>query len=164
MAYVSANPVVKYLQTVQDRPYPELKKGEFDMPVVLKTAIEAIPKVGWVTLFAAGTGEAHELGQKLGDYLAAQGYEIVPVGGERGTLEEARYVDDHVLYELSLQAANVVQLGPGKIIAYAHNTYTNDALRKSGIKILTFDGKYLADFFGGPHCLTMPLVRARRAD
>ena len=157
--YAAANPVVRYLQAVQDRPHQELKKGEFDLPVSLKSALEAIPKVGWVTLFAAGTGEARELGQKLGDYLAAEGYEIIPVGGEQGGLEEARYLDDRVLYELSLQGANIVQLSPGKIVAYAHNAYTNAALRKRGVKVLTFEGKYLADGSGGPHCLTMPLVR-----
>ncbi len=162
--YAEANPLIRYLQAVQDRPHPELEKGEFDMPVSLKAAIDAVPKVGWITLFEAGTGEARELGEKLGDYLVAQGYEIIPVGGEQGSLEEGRYIDDRVLYELSLQAANVVQLGPGKIVAYAHNRYTNDILRKRAIKVLTFEGKYLADLLGGPHCLTMPLVRARRAD
>lgn len=160
--YAAANPVVRYLQAVQDRPRPELAKGEFDMPVSLKSALESIPQVGWVTLFEAGTGNAREPGQKLGDYLAAQGYEIVPVGGEQGTLEAARYIDDRVLYELGLQGANIVQLAPGKIVAYAHNSLTNGALRKSGVKVLTFEGKYLADGSGGPHCLTMPLVRAPR--
>ena len=162
--YAAANPVAKYFQAVQDRPYPPLAKGEIDLPVSLKTAIGAVPKVGWVTLFAAGTGEARDLGEKLGDYLLGQGYEIVPVGGEQGGLGEDRYIDDRVLYELSLQGANIVQLGPGKIVAYAHNRYTNDALRKRGVKVLTFEGKYLADFMGGPHCLTMPLARTPRGE
>lgn len=162
--YAAANPVAKYFQAVQDRSSPPLAKGEVDLPVSLMTAIGAVPKVGWVTLFAAGTGEARELGQKLGDYLLEQGYEIIPVGGDRGSLEEDRYIDDRVLYELSLQGANVVQLGPGKIVAYAHNSLTNDALKKRGVKVLTFEGKYLADFMGGPHCLTMPLARTPRAD
>ncbi|MCK7468621.1 MAG: arginine deiminase family protein [Desulfosudis oleivorans] len=117
-----------------------------------------------MTLFRAGTGEARELGRKLGDWLVEQGYEIIPVGGERGGLQEDRYIDDRVLYEMSLQASNVVQLGPGTVVAYAHNRFTNEALRRKGINVLTFDGKYLADGLGGPHCLTMPLVRARRPD
>jgi len=157
--YDADNPVVKYLQAVHNRPQKEPEKGEVEWPSSLKTAMESIPKVGWLTLFKARTGEAQELGVKLGDYLAEQGYEIIPVGGDRGDLREDYYLDDRVLYELSLQAANVVQLGPGKVLAYAHNKYTNEALRKSGIKVLTFEGKYLADSLGGPHCLTMPLVR-----
>jgi arginine deiminase len=118
--------------------------------------------VGWLTLFRAGTGEAKELGEKLGNYLLEQGYEIIPVGGEKGNMREEQYLDERALYELSLQAANVVQLAPGKVIAYAHNKYTNQALRQRGVKVLAFEGKYLADSLGGPHCLTMPLVRKQK--
>jgi arginine deiminase len=159
--YAEGNPVVRYFQALQARPAGKPAQGEIDLPVSLKKAIEAIPKVGWLTLYEAGTGEARELGTKLGDYLADQGYEIIPVGGERGGLGEDRYIDDRVLYELSLQAANVVQLDPGTVVAYAHNRFTNEALRARGVRVLTFEGKYLADGMGGPHCLTMPLVRAR---
>lgn len=159
--YASDHPVVKYLQAVQNRPKKEPERGEFDFPSSFKTALDSIAKVGWLTLFKAGTGEAADLGQKLGDYLLDQGCEIIPVGGEQDGMRDDQYLDDRVLYELSLQGANIVQLGPGKIIAYAHNTHTNEALRKRGIKVLTFEGKYLADAMGGPHCLTMPLVRGR---
>jgi arginine deiminase len=159
--YAEGNPVVRYFQALQARPAGHPVKGEIDLPISLKQAIEAIPKVGWLTLYAAGTGEARELGTKLGDYLIEQGYEIIPVGGERGDLREDRYIDDRVLYELSLQGANVVQLAPGAVIAYAHNRFTNGALRARGVRVLALEGKYLADGMGGPHCLTMPLVRAR---
>jgi arginine deiminase len=162
--YARDNPVVAYFRAIAARPASEPAKGEIDLPVSLKIAVETIPKVGWLTLFRAGTGEAQELGRKLGDWLVEQGYEIVPVGGEQGNLREDRYIDDRVLYEMSLQASNVVQLGPGTVVAYAHNRFTNEALRRKGISVLTFDGKYLADGLGGPHCLTMPLVRARRPD
>jgi arginine deiminase len=160
--YAEDNPVVAYFRAIQARPARAPRKGGIDLPVTLKAAIETIPKLGWLTLFKAGTGEPLDLGTKLGDYLEAQGYSIIPVGGERGALPEDRYIDDRVLYELGLQAANVVQLGPGTVIAYAHNRYTNEALRAHGIRVLAFDGKYLADGMGGPHCLTMPLVRAPR--
>lgn len=63
------------------------------------------------------------------------------------------------MYELSMQATNVVQLGPGKIISYAHNKYTIQAMRDKGIEVFPFEGKYLADNLGGPYCLTMPLLR-----
>jgi len=157
--YDADNPVIKYLKAFHDRPKKEPEKGEFDFPSSMKKALDSIPKVGWLTLFRAGTGEAQELGEKLGDYLTAQGFEIIPVGGEKGTMREDQYLDERALYELSLQAANVVQLASGKVIAYAHNKYTNQALRGRGVKVLVFEGKYLADSLGGPHCLTMPLVR-----
>ena len=162
--YDAANPMLNYLKAFNDRPKPELKKGEYDFPSSLKAALASLPKVGWLTLFRAGSGEARELGEKLGDYLVEQGYEIVPVGGEMGNMREDQYLDERALYELSLQAANVVQLAPGKVIAYAHNRYTNQALRQRGVKVLAFEGKYLADGFGGPHCLTMPLVRSPKND
>jgi len=161
--YAAGNPIVKYFQAIQARPAPEPGPGELDMRASLKRAIEAIPRVGWLTLFQAGSGEARDLGQKLGDYLLEQGYELIPVGGEIGALREDRYLDDRVLYELSLQAANVVQLGPGLVAAYAHNRHTNAALRARGVRVLAFEGKYLADGLGGPHCLTMPLSRRLRS-
>ena len=74
-------------------------------------------------------------------------------------MREDQYIDERVLYELSLQGCNVVQLAPGKVIAFAHNTFTNLALERSGVRVLAIEGKYLADSLGGPHCLTMPLVR-----
>jgi arginine deiminase len=160
--YEGDHPVVKYLKSVEDQPKKELEKGETDLSSPLKKAIESIPRVGWLTRFQPGTGEAVELHQKLGDYLMEQGYEIIPVGGEKGEMADDRYLDERALYELSLQGANVVQLAPGKVIAYAHNKFTNQALRQKGIKVLAFEGKYLADLMGGPHCLTMPLVRTSK--
>jgi arginine deiminase len=162
--YETANPVVRYLKAVNDQPKGEPAKGEIDLSPSLIIAIEAIPKVGWLTLFQAGSGEVRELGTKLGDYLLGQGYEIIPVGGEQGNMREDQYIDERALYELSLQGANVVQLAAGKVIAYGHNKFTNLALERKGIKVLAFEGKYLADSLGGPHCLTMPLVRGQNPD
>jgi arginine deiminase len=79
-------------------------------------------------------------------------------------MREDQYIDERALYELSLQGANVVQLAPGKVIAYKHNTFTNLALEGKGFRVLAFEGKYLADSLGGPHCLTMPLVRTQNPD
>jgi arginine deiminase len=162
--YEADNPVVKYLKAVNDQPKGEPAKGEFDLTPTLNMAIVALPKVGWLTLYQAGSGEARELGTKLGDYLLEEGYEIVPVGGDPGDMREDQYIDERALYELSLQGANVVQLAPGKVVAYAHNRFTNLALERRGIKVLAFEGKYLADSLGGPHCLTMPLVREQNPE
>jgi arginine deiminase len=160
--YDGKNPLVRFLRSIQDRPQEKPRKGELVLPASLDRAIAAIPKVGWLTLFAAGTGAATDPGTKLGDYMMAQGYEIVPVGGEQGDMPEDQYINERVLYEMSLQGANVVQIGPGKVLAYAHNTHTNALLEKRGVRVVRFEGKYLADMQGGPHCLTMPLVRRWR--
>ena len=159
--YAQNNPIVKTLKGINEGLKAERKKAkeESDYSFSLAKAIKYIPQVGWLTHFKAGSGEAVELNKKLVDYLIDLGYEIVWVGGERGNLREDKYLLERVLYEQSLQAANVVQLAPGKVLSYAHNKYTIQALRNKGIAVLSFEGKYLADNLGGPHCLTMPLER-----
>jgi len=142
-------------------PNPFCHPGENDpdMLDLYSKAIKYIPNVGWLTHYKAGTGEAVELKIKLVDYLKGLGYEVIWVGGDKGDLREDKYLLERVMYELSMQAANVVQLAPGKILSYAHNKHTIQALRNNGIKVFRFEGKYLADNLGGPHCLTMPLLR-----
>lgn len=134
-------------------------KDESDFPISLENAIKYIPQVGWLTLFRAGTGEEVKLNRKLVDYMKELNYKTIWVGCDKDDLRDDKYIVERVLYELSLQATNVVQLSPGKVLAYTHNKYTIDALVKNGVEVLSFEGKYLADNLGGPHCLTMPLER-----
>lgn len=128
-------------------------------PMSLAKSIKHIPDVGWLTRYRAGTGEAEDLRTKLVDYLQKEGYQAIWVGGDRGDMREDKYIMERVFYEQSLQAANVVQLAPGKVLAYAHNRHTIQALRDQGVEVVVFEGKYLADGLGGPHCLTMPVLR-----
>jgi arginine deiminase len=159
--YVQNNPMVKLLESVNKA--IELKKKRArtgsEWFASYSMAIKQIPDVGWLTHYKAGTGEAAELKIKLVDYLRGQGYEIIWVGGDKGDLREDKYLLERVMYELSMQAANVVQLAPGKVLSYAHNSFTIQTLRDNGIEVIPFEGKYLADNLGGPHCLTMPLLR-----
>jgi arginine deiminase len=159
--YAESNPIVKLLESIHEGITYEASESEdeTDFSVSLSKAIKRIPAVGWLTRYEAGTGEAVALETKLVDFLRDLGYEIIWVGGKRNDLGLDKYLLERVMYELSMQAANVVQLGPGKVIAYAHNRHTIQALRENGIEVLPFEGKYLADNLGGPHCLTMPLLR-----
>lgn len=159
--YAENNPIVELLKAINDsfKAEREKEQEELDIPTSLEKAIKYIPQVGWLTLYKAGSGKETKLNKKLIDYLMELGYKIIWVGGEKGNLREDKYILERVLYELSLQAANVVQLAAGKVLSYTHNKYTIQALQKNGIKVLSFEGKYLADDLGGPHCLTMPLVR-----
>lgn len=161
--YASQNPIAALLKSAEGAMQllgdGSEEKEEKGSSFSLAKAIKHIPDVGWLTRFKAGSGEAVELHTKLADYLQEQGYSFIFVGGEKGELREDKYILERVLYELSLQAANVVQLEPGKVLAYAHNHYTIKSLRENGIEVLTFPGKYLADGGGGPHCLTMPVLR-----
>jgi arginine deiminase len=159
--YAKNHPIAKILKAINERIKAEKERQEEELgfSTSFEKALKYIPQVGWLTHYKAGSGEAIELNEKLVDYLREQGYKFIWVGGDRNNLREDKYILARALYELSLQAANVVQLAPGKVLAYAHNKYTIEALKKGGIEVLTFEGKYLADDLGGPHCLTMPLVR-----
>lgn len=159
--YAQNNPIVRILESINEGIKQERKKGESDpdLPYWYSKAIKYIPNVGWLTHYKAGTGEASDLRTKLVDYLRGLGYEIIWVGGDKGGLREDKYLIERVFYELSMQGANVVQLAPGKVLSYAHNVHTIQALKNKGIDVFPFEGKYLADNLGGPHCLTMPLLR-----
>ncbi|MCI0488123.1 MAG: arginine deiminase family protein [Blastocatellia bacterium] len=128
----------------------------------IRRTVELMPEVGWVTRFEASTGTATPLRLKLLDYFRERGYQIIYVGGEQGKLPLGKYAIERAMYELRWQGANVVQLGPGRVIAYEHNIYTNEALKRAGVEVLTFPGELLSIRNGGPHCLLMPLVRNER--
>lgn len=121
--------------------------------------IKLIPSIGWITKYHACTGKEELLDMKLLDYLREEGYKIIYVGGDQGDLSLEKWIVNRVLYELTWQGTNVLQLSPGKVLAFKHNRYTNAALEENGIEVITFDGSHLVVGRGGPHCLTMPLIR-----
>lgn len=55
--------------------------------------------------------------------------------------------------------ANSLAIKPGKVIMYARNAKTNEALNKAGIDVISIQASELSRGRGGPHCLTMPLSR-----
>jgi arginine deiminase len=138
---------------------PEREMGKSDD---VRLTVELMPQVGWLTRYEAGSGKVTELNLKLVDYFRERGYRVVYVGGEQGALPLEKYVVERAMYELRWQGANVVQLGPGRVVAYEHNPHTNEALRRAGVEVLTFSGELLSLNNGGPHCLLMPLVRGDR--
>lgn len=125
----------------------------------LRLTMQLMPDVGWLTRYAADTGEETPLGMKLVDYARSRGWKVVFAGGERGALPEDQWVLERAMYELRWQGVNIAQLAPGKVIAYAHNVHTNAALRRAGVKVETFPGQLLSIRNGGPHCLILPLER-----
>jgi arginine deiminase len=123
---------------------------------------ENLEQVGRIRRFRAGTGEDDPLpaGIKFVDYLRGEGWEIVPVGGEREGDEFAWFVE-RVMRELYFQAANVVATAPGRVVACAENEHTLAALRDAGVELRPFEASEIVRWGGGPHCLSLPLERDR---
>jgi arginine deiminase len=160
--YNDANPVKSILLGLAaqtDRVRVAQPEREMSKSDDLQLTVEMAPQVGWVTKFEAGSGKATPLNLKLVDYFRERGYQVVYVGGDQGQTPQEKYVVERAMYELRWQGANVVQLAPGRVIAYEHNIHTNEALRRAGVEVLTFPGELLSINNGGPHCLLMPLVR-----
>jgi arginine deiminase len=125
---------------------------------------ENLEQVGRIRRFLAGSGEEDSLpdGIKLLDHLRDEGWEIVPVGGEReGEGDEFAWFVERVMRELYFQAANVVATAPGRVIACAENEHTLAALRDAGVELRPFEASEIVRWGGGPHCLSLPLERDR---
>jgi arginine deiminase len=60
-------------------------------------------------------------------------------------------------------AANTVALAPGRVIAFAENVRTNEALDAAGVEVHPVAGRELSRGRGGPRCLTCPLDRGPAA-
>ena len=124
--------------------------------------VRMMRRIGRVKTYRARTGEAvnGEKDQKLVDHLTERGYDCVRVGGPRPERpEETQAWTRLALAELFGQAANVVAIKPGHVLAYAGNEATLRALRAGGVTVRTIEGTSLARLHGGPHCLTLPLER-----
>lgn len=85
--------------------------------------------------------------------------EIITVGGSPEDYPNTYEYIDAVLREFRFQAANVLPLRKGVVIAYDENKATLNALKNHGIKVLTFTAPQLSFGMGGPHCLAMTLFR-----
>jgi arginine deiminase len=163
--YINHNPMSRILtgladqtDSIMSRLKPRDSEGDSKQ---IRLTIELMPGVGWVTQYEAGTGKERPLGMKLVDYARSRGWKVIPVGGDRNDMEEDKWVMERVMQEQCWQGANIAQLGPGRVIAFQHNMHTNEALRRAGIEVFTFQGELLALRHGGPHCLILPLVRKK---
>lgn len=121
---------------------------------------ENLERAGRVRRFLAGSGDEDPLPDdiKLVDYLRDDGWEIVPVGGERDGDDFPWFVE-RVLRELYFQAANVVATAPGRVVACAENEHTLAALQAAGVELHPFEASEIVRWGGGPHCLSLPLER-----
>lgn len=93
---------------------------------------------------------AGELTSALADALHLPAVNLIRSGGD-DPITAAR--------EQWSDSTNTVALAPGKLIAYDRNAVTNRVLRKSGIEVVEVEGSELVRGRGGPHCMTLPLLR-----
>jgi arginine deiminase len=73
-----------------------------------------------------------------------------------GAMRTVEVADEREQWTL---AANVLAVGPGRVVAYSHNPRTNQALVEAGVEVLAVAGEQLGRGHGGPRCLTCPLTR-----
>nr|MBI1229906.1 arginine deiminase [Cytophagales bacterium] len=67
---------------------------------------------------------------------------------------------DYALREQWFDGANVLTIGPRRVISYSRNKHTNRALRDVGVEVLEIPSSELSRGLGGPRCMTMPIERA----
>jgi arginine deiminase len=65
------------------------------------------------------------------------------------------------LKEQWYDGANVLAVGPRKVISYDRNKLTNRAMRDRGVDVIEIRSSELSRGLGGPRCMTLPIERAR---
>jgi len=154
-AYAGRDPLTRMLRGLARNP----KAAAAD----IEKLAAPLSEMGRVRRYRAGSGEADaSMGEmKLVDWLRAEGYQILFVGGAPPASDVEKHMAEVVLTELRRQSSNVLAVGSRRIVAYEGNARTQAALRQGGIDLLTFPGTELMRQNGGPHCLTQPLERSK---
>lgn len=99
--------------------------------------------------------EWEEINEKLEDFLSSiigKKATLIPVAGEGAT-----QIDIDV--ETNFDATNYVVVAPGVVVGYDRNRKTNEALKKAGLRVISWNGDQLSLGMGSARCMTMPLYR-----
>jgi len=96
----------------------------------------------------AGTASVFEKGRmskrlKLLQFLKANGMRSVKVTD----------------YERQKRATNLVAVGPRKVVGYAGNARVRRELAENGVDLIEIEEAELIRGFGGPRCMTLPILR-----
>ncbi|WP_266171374.1 arginine deiminase family protein [Dyella subtropica] len=150
--YADNDPLTRFLKGLVLEPTVDMEQA--------RAAIACLADIGWVRRFRAGSGEEDlSIGKlKLVDLVRQWGWQVSFVGGSPDGLDMEHFFRV-VLAEHHKQAANLVATAPGKVLAYEGASRTKAALEACGAKVQAFNGRDLWPWWGGPHCLTLPLER-----
>lgn len=77
---------------------------------------------------------------------------LIPVAGEN-----ASKIDINI--ETTFDATNYLAISPGVVAGYSRNIKTEAALKKAGVKVLSFEGNQLSLGMGSARCMSMPIWR-----
>ena len=107
-------------------------------------AFRLIPRGGGVRAVAVD-----DLFREIARALGVAGVRVIPIGGDSCAQRREQWSD----------AANVLAMRPGVVIAYDRNVHTNELLSHFGITVLPVASAELSRGRGGPHCLSCPWWR-----
>ncbi len=94
--------------------------------------------------------QADSLSSALSKALGVSSVALIRSGGDDSIAAAREQWND---------STNTVALSPGRVIAYNRNQITNRILRQHGIDVIEIEGSELVRGRGGPHCMTLPLLR-----
>lgn len=77
---------------------------------------------------------------------------MIPVAGDGASQMD-------VDIETHFDATNYLVIAPGVVVGYDRNKKTEAALKKAGIKVLSFTGNQLSLGMGSARCMSMPMYR-----
>ncbi|KPU42268.1 arginine deiminase [Oxobacter pfennigii] len=86
----------------------------------------------------------------LSDCLGLSSVKIINSGGDNSITAAREQWSD---------STNTFVIAPGSIITYNRNEETNKILRNLGLNVIEVEASELVRGRGGPHCMTMPLLR-----
>lgn len=77
---------------------------------------------------------------------------MIPIAGSDATQME-------IDIETHFDGTNYLVIAPGVVVGYDRNKKTEEALKKAGIKVLSFTGNQLSLGMGSARCMSMPMYR-----